>query len=156
VVSPFALTWDDENYYLVGFDSEAGIIKHFRVDKMVDIEMTDAARDGQEAYAAIDMALYAKKEFGMFSGQEMSVQIRFENSLVGAVLDRLGRDVILVPDGENHFTVRTEVVISTQFFAWLCGFGTRAQLLAPEAAVQAMADHIRGIAGLYGTSGRGE
>jgi predicted DNA-binding transcriptional regulator YafY len=156
VVSPFALTWDDENYYLVGFDSEAGIIKHFRVDKMVDIEMTDAARDGQEAYAAIDMALYAKKVFGMFSGQEMSVQIRFENSLVGAVLDRLGRDVILVPDGENHFTVRTEVVISTQFFAWLCGFGTRAQLLAPEAAVQAMADHIRGIAGLYGTSGRGE
>ena len=90
VVSPFALTWDDENYYLVAYDSEAGIIKHFRVDKMLDIGILDEARDGQESFAALDMAEYAKKVFGMFSGREERVRMRFDNQLVGAVLDRLG------------------------------------------------------------------
>ena len=97
VVSPFALTWDDENYYLVAYDSEAGIIKHFRVDKMLDIGILDEARDGQESFAALDMAEYAKKVFGMFSGREERVRMRFDNQLVGAVLDRLGRETMLIP-----------------------------------------------------------
>ena len=105
VVSPFAMTWDDENYYMVAFDSAAGIIKHYRVDKMEKITVLDEERDGQDAYEALDMAVYARKTFGMFTGEEVKVHLRFENHLVGAVLDRLGRDVILVPDGEDHFTV---------------------------------------------------
>ena len=47
VVSPYALTWDDENYYMVAFDSEAGIIKHYRVDKMTEISVIDQVRDGK-------------------------------------------------------------------------------------------------------------
>ena len=149
VVSPFALTWDDENYYLVAYDTEAAIIKHFRVDKMVDIEMTEEERDGQEAYAALDMAVYARKVFGMFSGEEETVQLRFENHLVGAVLDRLGRDVMLVPDGDDHFTVRTNVVVSPQFFAWVFGFGASAQIIGPESSVVKMKEHIQSVAALY-------
>ncbi len=89
VVSPFAMTWDDENYYLVAYDSEVAIIKHYRVDKMTDISTTEEERDGLEAYQALDMAVYARKVFGMFSGDEQKVQLRFENHLVGVVLDRL-------------------------------------------------------------------
>ena len=113
VVSPFAMTWDDENYYMVAFDSAAGIIKHYRVDKMEKITVLDEERDGQKAYEALDMADYARKTFGMFTGEEVKVRLRFENHLVGAVLDRLGRDVILVPDGEDHFTVWTDAVSYT-------------------------------------------
>ena len=149
VVSPFALTWDDENYYLVAYDTEAAIIKHFRVDKMVDIEMTEQERDGQEAYAALDMAVYARKVFGMFSGEEETVQLRFENHLVGAVLDRLGRDVMLVPDGDDHFTVRTNVAVSPQFFAWVFGFGASAQIIGPESVVVKMKEHIQSVAAQY-------
>jgi predicted DNA-binding transcriptional regulator YafY len=149
VISPFALTWDDENYYMVAYDSEAGIIKHFRVDKMADIYLTDEPRDGIEVYESLDMAVYARKVFGMFSGEEASVQMRFDSRLVGAVLDRLGRDVMLVPDGEDHFTVRANVVVSPQFFAWVCGFGTMAQIIAPDSVAQAMAEHVNGIAELY-------
>ena len=83
------------------------IIKHYRVDKMEKITVLDEERDGQDAYEALDMAVYARKTFGMFTGEEVKVHLRFENHLVGAVLDRLGRDVILVPDGEDHFTVWT-------------------------------------------------
>lgn len=149
VISPFALNWDDENYYLVGFDSELGIIKHFRVDKMADIEVTEELRDGEEIYAALDMGVYARKTFGMFTGDETSVRLQFENDLVGAVLDRLGRDVMLIPDGDSHFTVRTDVVVSPQFFAWVLGFGKKAKILEPERVVNQLKDHIDQIRQLY-------
>lgn len=149
VISPFGLSWDDENYYLVGFDSEAGIIKHFRVDKMADIGTIAEDRDGQDIYAALDMGVYARKTFGMFTGDEVSVRLRFDNDLVGAVLDRLGRDVMLIPDGDAHFTVHTDVVVSPQFFAWVLGFGDKAKILSPESVVAAMRAHLAGVAKLY-------
>lgn len=149
VVSPFAMTWDDENYYLVAYDSDAKIIKHYRVDKMTDISSTNMERDGQEVFKAIDMAVYARKVFGMFSGEEENVQMRFENHLVGAVLDRLGRDVFIVADGNDHFTVRTSVVVSPRFFAWVTGFGTGAEIIGPEKVVDRMREHITSVAALY-------
>lgn len=149
VISPYALTWDDENYYMVAFDSDAGCIKHFRVDKMRDIETVEEPRDGQEAYAALDMGLYARKTFGMFTGKEISVQLRFENTLIDPVLDRLGHDIMPIPEGDSHFTVRTDVVVSTQFFAWVCGFGTKAQIIAPESVVQEMTAYVEAIYSMY-------
>ncbi len=149
VVSPYALTWDDENYYLVAYDAQAGSVRHYRVDKMSNISATDEPRDGAEVFRSLDMAIYSRKVFGMFSGTEQRVRLRFANHLVGAVLDRLGQDVSVIPDGEEHFTVSTDVVVSPQFFAWLCGFGAEAQLLSPEGAVNAMREHIKGIAALY-------
>ena len=149
VISPYALTWDDENYYLVGFDSQAGIIKHFRVDKMAQIGTTEEPRDGQEVYAALDMGLYARQVFGMFSGEPVWVRLRFDRGLVGAVLDRLGQEVMLVPEDEEHFTVRTQVVVSPQFFGWLCGFGKRAKVLEPENVVNAMAEYVENISQMY-------
>ena len=149
VMSPYALTWDDENYYLVAYDSDAGIIKHFRVDKMEKISVTEEERDGREAYEALDMAVYARKVFGMFSGEEREVKLRFDDHLVGAVLDRLGHDVMLIPDGDGHFTVRTSVVVSPQFFAWVCGFGELAQIVAPDDVVVAMRKHVKSIFEMY-------
>lgn len=149
VVSPYALTWDDENYYMVAFDSEAGIIKHYRVDKMTDISTLEEHRDGRDAFEALDMAVYARKVFGMFSGEDVTVRLRFENHLVGAVLDRLGQDVMIVRDGDDHFTVSAEVVVSPQFFAWVCGFGAAAQIIGPEHVARKMAEHVKGIAAIY-------
>ena len=154
VVSPFAMTWDDENYYLVAFDSQAGIIKHYRVDKMTEISSTEEDRDGLDAYQALDMAVYARKVFGMFSGEEESVQLRFENHLVGAVLDRLGQDVFIIADGDDHFTVRADVVVSPQFFAWVTGFGAAAQIISPDDVVEKMRQHINSVAALYSPAGQ--
>ena len=149
VVSPFALTWDDENYYMVAYDSDAQMIKHYRVDKMEKISVTDETRDGLEAYNALDMAVYAKKTFGMFTGHEVNVAMRFDNHLVGAVRDRLGRDVFIVADGPDHFTVRADVVVSPQFFAWVCGFGAQAVITGPNEVVEQMKKHVDAIAAQY-------
>lgn len=149
VVSPYALTWDDENYYMVAYDSEAGIIKHYRVDKMTEISVIEQARDGKEAFESLDMAMYARKVFGMFSGEEERVKLRFENHLVGAVLDRLGREVMIIRDGDTHFTVSADIVVRPQFFAWVTGFGTSAEIIGPDKVVAEMAAHIRSVAKLY-------
>lgn len=150
VVSPFAMTWDDENYYMVAYDSAAQMIKHYRIDKMEKISVVNEERDGLETYNALDMAVYSKKTFGMFTGEEENVALRFDNSLVGAVLDRLGRDVFIIPDGPDHFTVRTDVIVSPQFFAWVLGFGGGAQILGPDSVLEKMKAHLRAVNSLYG------
>ena len=149
VVSPYALTWDDENYYLVAFDSQADQIKHYRVDKMTDIDALEERRDGQAAYDDLDMAVYARKVFGMFAGREEPVRLRFDSRLVGAVLDRLGQEATLFADGEDHFTVTTSVVPSPQFFAWIFGFGDLAQVLGPETVVRQMREQLDQVQALY-------
>ena len=148
-VSPFALTWDDENYYMVAYDSQAQVIKHFRVDKMVDIAVLETERDGKQAYEALDMAVYARKVFGMFSGDERRVRLRFDSRMVGAVLDRLGRDAVLVPDGPDHFTVTADVVVSPQLFAWVFGFHTLAQIIGPQDVVEEMREYLAQVAEMY-------
>ena len=149
VMSPYALTWDNQNYYLVAFDSDAGIIKHFRVDKMTNISMIDEPRDGQEAYKALDMAEYSKSIFGMFSGEPEPVRLRFSNHMVGAVLDRLGHDIMLIPDGDDHFIVTADVVVSPQFFAWVFGFEDMAQILGPDEVIDQMVNHVKSVMTLY-------
>ena len=142
-VSPYALNWDAENYYLVAFDAEAGRIKHYRVDRMANILTTDEPRDGQAFYSRLDMAEYTRAVFGMFAGEAQTVRMRFENALVGPVLDRLGTDSMLIPDGDSHFTVTAKIVVSSQYFAWLFGFGARAQILAPEPVAEQYRQALR-------------
>lgn len=148
-VSPFALIWDDENYYLLAWDSSAEKFKHFRVDKMHGVSMLDEERDGTQAFQKIDMSAYSKSVFGMFGGNEQSVKMRFANYLAGAVIDRFGRDTLIVPDGEEHFTVNVNVAVSGQFYAWVFGFGTDAEIIAPADIREGMKKHAREIADKY-------
>lgn len=131
-VSPWRLTWDDENYYLMAFDEKTNAIRFYRVDKIVDIALTENPREGKEAFEHLDMAEFSKKTFGMFAGEEKTVRLRCENSLTGVIIDTFGTDVALRPDGENHFIARAEVVVSSQFFAWLAGLGARVEIISPD------------------------
>lgn len=148
-VSPYALSWDDENYYMVAYDSVAETIKHYRVDKMTDISITDQVRDGKEYFESLDMGTYATKVFGMFSGTEQTVRLKVANHLVGAILDRFGKNISIIPDGETHFTVSVEVAISPQFFGWISGFGQDAVITGPEDVVEQMRLHIGAISEQY-------
>ena len=149
VVSPYALTWNDENYYMIAYDAESGSIRHYRVDKMTHIAPIDEPRDGLEAFRATDMALYTRKVFGMYSGTEERVRLRFAAHLVGAVLDRLGQDVSIIPDGDEHFTVTADVVVSPQFYAWVTGFGGEARILSPQSVADGFREHIAAVARQY-------
>ena len=131
-ISPFSLIWDDENYYMLGWDSEAEKMKHYRVDKMQKVSLSDYEREGVEEFEKFDMSAYSKTVFGMFGGTEQKVRLRFANHLVGVVLDRFGRETTVIPDGDEHFTVTLSVVVSPQFFGWIFGFGNDVEILSPE------------------------
>ncbi len=148
-VSPYALTWDNENYYLVAYDEANRGIRHYRVDKMERIKVTEEEREGQAAFKALDMGNYSRSVFGMFSGETVPVTLRFSDELVGAVLDRLGQDAVLTPEGEKAFRVTAEVAVSPQFFAWVFGFGTDARILGPEEVRVRMGEYTEAVAALY-------
>ena len=148
-VSPWALMWDDENYYMIAYDHNDAILKHFRVDKMSDIRLAAEPRQGETAFRAHDMTAYSDTHFGMFSGDVTQVRLEFENALAGAVIDRFGTDISLIPADGNHFSVTIRAAINVQFFGWLCGFGDRVRILSPDSAVEQMRLHLAAIAKLY-------
>ncbi len=144
-VSPFALTWAEENYYLVAFDSGSRELRHYRVDRMSRLRETQEPIEGEESFRAEDIARYATRVFGMFRGEERELRLRFHRHLAGAVLDRFGQELILVPDGEEHFTCTVTVAVSPQFYGWLCGFGGEAALVAPPEAAEAFRSYLKEI-----------
>ena len=148
-VSPFALIWDDENYYMLAWDSDAEKMKHYRVDKMFKVSITDNEREGIKEFEKVDMSAYTKSVFGMFGGNEQKVKLRFANHLVGAVLDRFGRDIIVIKDGDEHFTVSVNVVVSQQFLAWVFGFGDDVEIISPEDVRNEMKKQAEIIANKY-------
>ena len=118
-ISPWGLSWDDENYYLIAFDSYNKIIKHFRVDKMLNINANSKKREGKQEFRSFDMALYDKKVFGMYGGKEEWVKIECENSLVGVMIDRFGKEITIISKEDEHFIINVQVVTSRQFLAWI-------------------------------------
>ena len=137
VVSPYGLIWNSENYYLVAFDHTHRELRHYRVDKMAEIVVTSLDREGEDRYPGFRLAEYGQKHFGMYSGHEMKVTLRGRRDKAGLVWDRFGQDIILVPDGEEYFTVTLPVVISPQFFGWLLGLDGSVTLAGPKEAVAA-------------------
>ena len=149
VVSPWALSWDDQNYYMIAFDSAANTIKHYRVDKMLHIEAVDEKREGKERFTQFDMAAYAKKMFGMFGGEEQLVKIEFQNGMAGIVIDRFGKDVTLLKKDKEHFQINVKVAVSPQFLSWVIALGDGAKIVGPENVVQKMREEIARLTRQY-------
>ena len=148
-ISPWGLSWDDENYYLVGYDSDGGKIKHYRVDKMLHIQMTDEKREGKECFKKLDMADYARKSFGMYGGKEQKVKLRVANDLAGVIIDRFGKNVMMIPEDEAHFTVNVDVHVSKQFLGWIISLGEGVKIISPDEVVDQMKKEIERLARQY-------
>lgn len=137
-VSPWALTWEDENYYMVAYDSATDKLKHYRVDKMKNISLCEETREGQSEFNHMDIARYSKQVFGMFAGETQSVKLRFENDMVGVLIDRFGKDIIIQKKDSGYSEVRVNVVPSPQFYGWIFGLGGKVHLIEPENLVNEM------------------
>lgn len=148
-VSPWALTWDDEYYYLVAFDHYEEKLKHYRVDKMVKISILGEMRGGKELFEKFDMGSYSKVNFGMFHGDIKRVHISFPNYMVGVFIDRFGKDVTIRPDGENRSEVIVNVAVSKQFFGWIASLGRWVKITGPDDVVEEMKTFVQKLADTY-------
>ncbi|MCR5144151.1 MAG: WYL domain-containing protein [Lachnospiraceae bacterium] len=148
-VSPWALCWDDENYYLIAFDEKNQKIKHYRVDKMKNITMIDERRNGRDYFEQFDVAEYMKRSFGMFGGDTELVKLKVRNDLVGVIIDRFGKDITIFPDDKEHFIVHVKVDVSNQFFAWVFGLGTGIEIVGPKKERDKMVKYLKDVNNLY-------
>jgi predicted DNA-binding transcriptional regulator YafY len=148
-VSPYALSWDDENYYLITFSTKYKGFTHYRVDRMTDIDLIDEERDPLPDREHFDIAEYTKKVFKMFGGEEVLVQLQFDNSLVNAVIDRFGKDVVIGKMDENSFYIWIKVAVSSTFFAWISQFGNKVKILSPELVIEQYKLHLSDILNQY-------
>ena len=141
IVSPAALTWNEENYYLIAYSDERKSITHFRVDRMSNVKKLTERR--HTSAKEFKLAEYSKKVFGMFSGEEANVKLRVNNKLISGVIDRFGKDVIMIPDGDDHFTIRVHVVLSPIFYGWLFQFGDLCEVIEPQSLKEELKNRAR-------------
>lgn len=147
VVSPLHLIWDDENYYLIAYDEKAEKVKHYRVDKMRNMDILPEERSRAAAGQQVDLASFEKKTFGMFGGRDVKVRLLCRNYLAGVLLDRFGPDIFIVPEDKEHFTATVTVTVSRQFFGWVTAIGEDMQIEAPEEIREEYREYLKRILG---------
>lgn len=145
-VTPYGLIWDNENYYLAGWDHTQEEVRHYRVDKMEDIQITqERGRD----WGSWDLEGYTRRHFGMYAGRPCQLRLRCAATLAGVFLDRFGKDIMLVPQGEGYFTVTLDLVVSPPFWGWLFWLGQQVEVLSPAWAVEEFRQRLAQVAAVY-------
>ena len=140
--SPYGLCQDNENCYLLAHSPRHGVTS-YRVDRMSDIQMLSETRTPCPELTGKALNEHANRLFQMYSGETTDVKLRFHKSLVNVVIDRFGRDIILIPDGEEHFVFTVNVAVSPMFLSWVIGFGVKAKILFPQSVIDACRDMCR-------------
>ena len=140
-VSPCALIWNDENYYLVAYDDESNLIKNYRVDKMKNARVSDHPRSNSKKVLEFNPSDYSQKIFVMYSGREELVTVEFEERLASVVIDRFGHDITLTKT-DFGFKVTLKVMVSPTFFAWILGFGESARILSPTSVQNELKERL--------------
>lgn len=133
IVNPTALTIDNDNYYLISYNSKHNDFIHYRVDRMESVDILDI--DSEAPEESFNPAVYIRSIFSMFGGEVIDVKVRFNNSVVGAVIDRFSTDVFMRKDGDNHFIAHLKVSVSPTFLMWILGFEDAAKILSPERVI---------------------
>ena len=133
--SPYGLCQDNENCYLLAHSPRHGVTS-YRVDRMTEIQQLEESRTPCPELTGKALLEHAKRLFQMYSGEETGVKLRFHRSLTNVVIDRFGRDTMLIPDGEDHFVFTVNVAVSPMFLSWVIGFGAKAKILYPQSVVE--------------------
>lgn len=139
VASPYGLCQDNENCYLLALSDRHGVTS-YRVDRMMDITLLDATRVPCPELTGKALHDHAKRLFQMYSGDAVDVKLQFHRSLINVVVDRFGKDTMLIPDGPEHFNFTVQVAVSPMFLSWVMGFGIRAKILYPQSVADALCD----------------
>lgn len=145
VVSPYLLVWNDANYYLIAYELQSDLMKHFRVDKMTDLEQVQEKRCGSDVYKKYSPAIYSRKSFQMFGGKEMTVTMQCEEEMAGVMIDRFGKEVSMRRLADGKLLVRTEIMVSPPFYGWIAGMAGKVKITAPEDVAEDARNYLKKI-----------
>lgn len=138
-VSPYAMLWNSDQYYVVGYSDRHEKISTYRLDRMVDLEISDSPMVSRpEDFRVSD---YLGRTFSMFSGEECQVELLCANELMGSMIDRFGEQVCTSIVDEDHFKAAVTVAISDNFYGWVFASGGKMKILSPIYVVEGF-NHI--------------
>lgn len=147
-VEPYALIWQNDLYYLVAKFIETDEFRHYRLDRMRNIEITDEVFKREKTFS---LQPYIDNTFHMYSGEAVVMEIVFHMSLLNAIFDRFGMDVTIETVDEEHFLLRTKASLSDGLVSWILKWGKRARVLSPERLVKRIKDEVDGMTSHYDT-----
>lgn len=146
-VSPYALAWNDDHYYLIGYCSNHKRISKFRVDRLAKLKITDKpyvpAPDG------FSVAEYVKSVFSMYDGDLVTVELKCTNDLMKVIIDKFGEDVKTVSLGSNCFKAIVNVSVSPTFFGWAFQFSNNMSILAPQKVKDSYVEMLKAVYNKY-------
>lgn len=153
IVSPFKIVLSDGHHYLIGYDEKYYQIRVYRVDRMENVRTKNVPREGKDLFDRIGISNYAKQTFGVFiKGNAEHITIKFDSSLLDTMLERFGGNggtTHYKQIDDEHFTVKTFIVESENFYGWVCGLGEKAVIIDPPETAARFKEHVQKIAGNY-------
>lgn len=152
-VSPYAMVWVQDRYYLIAnMDGKDDLI-NFRLDRIRDVRIEDAPqRDVSEVspygekFDAVD---YASKCLNMFGGEVKRITLRCDMKLINELFDRFGEDIPVRKDGEDFFIARVEAADSEGFVNWVCQYGKMVEVTDPPEVRERVRKRIEEALELY-------
>lgn len=135
--SPYAMIWNRDCYYAVGWSEKHGKIAQFRVDRMTAIEPLEQAAVQTPDF---DPAEYVRKVFGMYPDDLCTAKLLCDNEVMRSVIDRFGENVRTETVDEQHFRATVEVAPSPPFFSWVFTFSGKIRIVSPAAVLEEMRD----------------
>ena len=149
-VSPYAMLYNNDKYYLMALPEEGEELRTYRVDKLDGVQLLEEKRQGHEIFEKVDLASYTRITFSMYAGEAQQVTLQFENHLLNAAMDRFGHNIMVTRHGEEHFRFTTTIAVSPRFYGWLLGFGSGAEIISPPKVREGMQQLIADAAKVYG------
>lgn len=135
VLSPYALIWSSDHYYLVGNNQKYDNLMHVRIDRMKKVEMLE---EPSRPYSEVsqykryfDSADYAERLFNMFSGELRELDFLCDNSILEEILDRVGKTANITKSDDGHFRMRMKMVVSEGLISWIMQFGNKLEVIEP-------------------------
>ena len=127
--TPYALIWNRDHYYVVGWSEKHMKLSQFRVDRMTSVEMMD--QPGHQLLG-FELAEYVQKVFGMYPDDLQMVTLFCENDVMRSIIDRFGEGVRTEIVDDDHFQAVVEVAPSPPFFGWIFTFAGKIRILKPD------------------------
>lgn len=153
VVSPYALIWKDDHYYLVCNNEKYDNLMNLRLDRMKKIQQLeeDCRPIGEvsEYKDALDVSDYSSKMFSMFSGCSHPVKLLCSLDIREEIMDRFGEKISLTAVDPSHFETVIDAAVSEGLVSWIMSFGDKLKILEPESLALSVKDKAQMIADMY-------
>jgi predicted DNA-binding transcriptional regulator YafY len=143
IADPVGLTYSNENYYLISFNSKYDDFVTYRVDRMMGVKITSEKIARLPADKKRELNEFCDKAFSMYSGRDMRVTLSFHKSVTNQIIDRFGRDVLIQIIDDDSARIHIPVSVSKTFFGWLTQFDGLIWIEAPDELIGEYTDYLK-------------